>query len=206
MIRVFLADDHGMVREGVRQVIESQEDMSVVGEADSIATLFRALETTEVDILLLDLSFPEMSGLPLVRQLVEQGRTFSIIVLTMYPEDQLAAHLLRAGAAAYLCKSRSPEELIAAVRAVYTDGRYVPQPLEQDVGDGGELAPHERLSARESQVFFLLIAGKMTAEVGQILELSTPTVSNHIAVIRDKLGATSVNGILLYAHRAGLLP
>lgn len=206
MIRVFLADDHSMVREGVRRVIESQDDMTVVGESDSIAALFPALETTEIDILLLDLSFPEMSGLPLVRQLVEQGRPFSIIVLTMYPEDQLASHLLRAGAAAYLCKSRSPEELIAAVRAVHTEGRYVAEPQELASGEIMELAPHERLSARESQVFFLLIAGKMTAEVGQILELSTPTVSNHIAVIRDKLGTTSVNGILLYAHRVGLLP
>lgn len=205
MIRAYLADDHEIVRAGVRRLLETQTDFVVVGEAADGATLLRELRTTELDVLVLDLSLPDISGLPLIRTLGESGYRFPIVVLTAYPEDQLGAHLLRAGASAYLCKSRSPDELLAALRVVAAGGRYVTDTLQALDSGASETAPHERLSARESQVFFLVISGKTISEVAYTLELSISTVSNHVAGIREKLGTASVSDIVLYAHRVGLL-
>lgn len=205
MIRVLLADDHALVRAGIARLIEMQGDMEIAGEAWNAESLFEIIGRVSFDVLLLDLSFPDMSGLPLVRKLKAALPTTQIVVLTVYPEDQLGAHLLQAGASAYLCKSRSPDELLVAIRTVATGASYVTDTLQAFQGSRHDSAPHERLSARESQVFFLIIAGKTISEVSYALDLSISTVSNHVAGIREKLGTASVSDIVLYAHRVGLL-
>ncbi len=205
MIRVLLADDHAIVRQGLRTLLAGQPDLTVVGEATDGEEVLLRLADTPCDVLILDLSLPKTSGLELLRRIraLSLPAPVHILILTMYPEDQLAAHLLSQGASAYLCKSRSPAELLAALREVARGGRYVTQALE-DL-PAAPVLPHERLTPREYQAFVLLISGKTVSEVAHALDLSLPTVSNHVARIRDKLGAASTGDIILYAHRVGLL-
>jgi DNA-binding NarL/FixJ family response regulator len=208
MIRLLLADDHAIIRDGVRRVLDTHTDLEVVGEAEDGASLLAMLDAGEPDVLVLDLSLPDIGGVELVRRLREERPHLPILVLTMYPEDQLALHLFELGVRAYLSKSRSSDELVSAIRAVHAGGEYVTATLERlrgAVKDRADVQPHQRLSTREYQVFLLLIQGKTVSEISHTLELNISTVSNHVAGIREKLGCASLGEILRYAHRAGLL-
>lgn len=209
MIRVILVDDHAIVRHGVRRLLDEQADMRVVAEVDDGAAVVDTVRATECDVLVLDLSLPHRGGLDILAELRETAPRLRVVVLSMYPEDQLALHLLRAGASAYLNKQRDPAELLAAIRRVAAGGRYLTETLadlalvHRDGGGAGP--PHHTLTARERQVFFLLIEGHGISEVAAELELSASTVSNHVAAIKEKLGAGSVCEIVRYASRVGLV-
>ncbi|APR87883.1 DNA-binding response regulator, LuxR family protein [Minicystis rosea] len=207
MIRVFIADDHTIVRRGIRQVLSDAGDIEVVGEAaDGRATL-KALEAPDFDVLVLDLSLPKVNGPEVLRRQREQAPGLRVVILSMYPEEQYALRLLRDGAAAYIAKDRPVEELIAAVRAAAAGRTYVTPGaarLAETKASGG--APHEALSPREHQVFMLLFKGLAVADIAAELNLSSSTVSNHIATIKTKLGVRTVTQIVSYAHRAGLTP
>ena len=208
MIRILLADDHQIVRSGLRQLLDLQPDLTVVAEASDGEEVFELLDAHTVDVLVLDLSLPKLSGMEVVRRLQSEGRKVITVVLTLYPEDQLALHLLKAGAAAYLSKDRSPTELMTAIRQVARGRRYLTETLADLVITAGpvdEKAPHERLSAREREVFLLLTDGKTVSEISHVLDVSRSTASNHVAAIREKLGVASIGEIIRYAHRMGLL-
>ena len=209
MIRVILADDHAIVRQGVRRLIDEQGDMKVVADVDDGARVVATVRSTPCDVLVLDLSLPHRSGLDILAELHETAPRLAIVVLSMYPEDQLALHLLRSGASAYLNKQRDPTELLAAIRRVAGGGRYLTDALADlalehpEAGTGGP--PHHTLTARERQVFFLLLEGHGVSEVAAELDLSASTVSNHVAAIKEKLGAGSIAEIVRYASRVGLV-
>lgn len=209
MIRVFIADDHAIVRHGLRDLISATSDMRVVGEATDGRQLLNQAETLDCDVLILDLSLPKVGGPEVLRRLKQQRPNLPIMVLTMYPEDQYAVALLRSGASAYLCKDRPSHELIDAIRRVAQGGTYFTETIAQRFldsgGDGKNEPPHAKLTAREHQVFTLVIQGRSGAEIAAELDLTAGTVSNHLAKIKEKLGAHSVAEIVRYAYRAGLI-
>lgn len=205
MIRIFIADDHPIVRQGLRQLIERQADMQVVGEANDGHAVVNAPDRANWDVLLLDLSLPLLSGVEVVRRLRAERATMRIIVLSMYPEEQYAHRLMQEGASAYLSKSLPPQEVIRALRAVAA-GEIYKSPKRERVEAPvlGEHA-HKALSAREHQIFMRLFQGRTVTEIAAELDLSVSTVSTHVTNIKGKLNARSIGDIINYAHRFGVV-
>ena len=208
MIRVFLADDHAIVRDGLRRLLAETSDIVVAGEAGKGREVLERVGTEPWDVLILDLSFDDMGGLEVLRRLREMAPQRPVIVLSMYPEAQYAVRVLKMGAAAYLSKGRSSDELLAAIRAVAAGRRYVTAQVADALigaGTGGGGAPHERLSEREHQVFLLVAEGRAPGEIAAELNLSPSTVSSHLVKIREKLGVRTNGEMMQYAYRAGLI-
>lgn len=208
MIRVFIADDHAIVRHGLRQVIESSGDMVFVGEAADGREVLTAAETETWDVLILDLSLPRVSGLEALKRLHELRPRLAIVVLSMYAEEQYALPVMRAGAAAYLSKDRPATELLEAVRAAARGRTYVTQNVAEQMVRAPEKRdrlPHERLTAREYQIFTLIIHGRTVSEIAAELNLTAGTVSGHLQRVKVKLDAPSVAEIVSYAHRMGFV-
>ncbi len=206
MIRVLLADDHAIMRDGLQRLINDQPDMTVVGALADGRSVVPAAQDPGCDVLILDLSLPDRTGMQVLEQMSIQAPRVNVIILSMYPEDQLSLALIRQGAKAYLNKSRPPEELFAAIRRVATGKRYITDVLSDLAMESTtDLLPHQRLTSREYQVFIHLIEGLSVNEVANELSVSASTVSNHVSAIRTKLGASSVGDIVRYAARVGLV-
>lgn len=208
MIRVFIADDHAVVRHGMRLLISETPDMQVVGEAADGREVLVAAEREEWDVLLLDLSLPRVSGTEVVRRLHEKRPSLAIVVLSMYPEDQYAVRLMREGALAYISKNRPSDELLAAIRNAARGGRYITQTVAAQMLEAprrSEKLAHEALTAREYQIFILVANGGTVTEIAAELNLTLGTVSTHLHKVKEKLGARSVADIVGYAHRMGLV-
>jgi DNA-binding NarL/FixJ family response regulator len=208
MIRVFIADDHAIVRHGLRELIASCTDMCVVGEATDGRQMLNVAENVECDVIILDLSLPRVGGPEVLRRLRSLRPSLPVLVLTMYPEDQYAVALLRNGASAYLCKDRPSHELLDAIRKVAAGKTYFTETIAQrflstEKDEGAP--PHAKLTAREHQVFTLIIQGRSSSEIAAELDLTASTVSNHLAKIKEKLDAHSLADIVRYAYRAGLI-
>ena len=204
MIRIFIADDHPIVRQGLRQLIERQGDMQVVGEANDGHAVVNAEDRESWDILLLDLSLPLLSGVEVVRRLRAERATMRIVVLSMYPEEQYAPRLMQEGASAYLSKSLPPQEVIRALRAVAAGEVYTSPKRERSDIPPGENA-QKSLSAREHQIYMRLFQGRTVTEIAAELDLSVSTVSTHVTNIKGKLNARSIGDIINYAHRFGVV-
>jgi DNA-binding NarL/FixJ family response regulator len=205
MIRIFIADDHPIVRQGLRELIARQPDMQVVGEAEDGHAVVNAQDRASWDVLLLDLSLPRLSGIEVVRRLRSERPGPRIVVLSMYPEDQYAHRLLEEGASAYLSKSLPPQEVIRALRAVAAGEVYTRPGRERSEAPSPGDAPHKSLSARENQVFMRLYQGRTVTEIAAELDLSVSTVSTHVTNIKSKLKARSIGEIINYAHRIGIV-
>lgn len=208
MIRIFIADDHAIVRHGLRQLIDAQLDMRVVGEAHDGRQVLLAEGNSDWDILLLDLSLPRVNGLEVLRRLHAEHPTLRIVALSMYPEEQYAGRVLHEGAVAYISKQQPPEELLQALRKVMHGGTYVSPGLGERGRDGDAhpgIDAHEKLSAREYQIFTLILQNHTPSEIAAELNLSLSTVSNHLAHVKDKLGVRTLGEIISYGHRAGLI-
>jgi DNA-binding NarL/FixJ family response regulator len=208
VINIFIADDHAIVRCGLRQVIEQQRDMRVVGEASDGRAVLLASDRDTWDLLILDLSLPKVGGIEVLRRLRQDSPQLKIVVYSMYPEDQYGLRLIHEGAAAYISKDLDVVELMQALRAVASGGTYLSKALTEQIrlGAMNRSSPaHGNLSAREHQVFTLVIQGRTVSEIAAELNLSVSTVSNHLAKIKDKLGARTIADIVSYAHRMGLL-
>ena len=207
MIRVFLADDHTIVRSGIRNLFTTAGDITVVGEAADGRAALNALETLPCDVVVLDLSLPKIGGAEVLRRVREQRPNLPILVLSMYSEAQYGLRMLREGASGYLSKDRTEHELIAAVRQVAQGKTYLtPTVAEQAVQETDSDAPlHTKLSAREYQVFILLSHGQTVSDIAAELNLSASTVSNYVFHIKEKLHLKSSGEIIAYAHRAGLV-
>ncbi len=206
MIRLLIADDHAIVRDGLRRLLHTTPDLRVAVEVDNGADAVGAAADPSLRVAVIDLSLPHLSGLELVAALREARPDLRLVVFSMHPEDKLAAHLVRAGASAYVCKDRPLTELVAAIRAVARGERYLSASLSALVeASAASAAPHTTFSPREAQVFELLLAGRSVNEMAGMLEISASTVSNHLARVREKLGVGTNAEVLIYAHRAGLL-
>ncbi len=207
MTKLLIADDHPVVRQGLRRMVEDSPGLAVVAEASDGDELLRLAATTKADVVLLDITMPGPGFVEVIRRLRAAQPTLRVLVLSVQPEDQFALPALKAGAAGYLSKNLSPEQLVTAIHRVMGGGRYVSATLAQklaaDVADGADRPPHEHLSAREYQVLCLLGAGKSVKEVAAGMGLSVKTISTYRARILEKTRLRSNAEIIRYTieHR-----
>ena len=205
MIGVFIADDHPVVRQGIRQIVAATDDITVIDEATTGHETLQRLAEIQCDLVLLDLSLPDIDGLDLLKQLKREYPQRPILILTMHSEDQFALRALKAGASGYLTKESAPGELVGAVRKVVAGGRYISQRLAESLaahlGPDEEKPAHERLSDREYQVLRLIAAGRSTRDISTQLSLSSKTVSTYRARLLDKMGMKTSAELTAYAVR-----
>ena len=208
-IRIFIADDHPIVRQGLRRIVEADAGMAISGEAGDAATLLGALETTATDLVLLDVSMPGGPFLETLRDLRARHPSIRVLALSVHPEDQWAVRALRAGASGYLTKDHSPEQLLDAIRRVYRGGKYISptlaEQLAQHLEGGGQRAPHELLSDREFEVMRRLGNGLTVSQIASELALSAKTVSTYRARILEKMAVATNADLVRYAARYGLI-
>ena len=209
MIRVLVAEDHTIVREGIKQLIGMAKDMQVVGEAGNGEQLMDVLRQTPCDVVLLDISMPGVNGLeaiPRIRALLQPP---AVLMLSMHDEAQMAARALKVGAAGYATKDSDPALLLTAIRKVASGGRYIDPELADrmvfEVGLTDSRPPHALLSEREFSVFERLVQGEGVNEIAQHLAISSKTVSTHKARLMEKMGAHSVAELVKYALEHKLL-
>lgn len=209
MIRVAIADDHPIVREGLRRIVSEDPGIVVAGDAAGAAELFRLLATAAVDVVLLDVSMPGAPFIETLRQLRTQYASVKVLVISAYSEDQWALRALQSGASGYLTKDHSPEELVDAIRRVARGRRYVSESMADRLagmaGDAKDRAPHERLSDREFEVLRALGSGLMVKDVASQLGLSVKTVSTYRTRLLEKLGLTSRADLVRYVVSHELL-
>jgi len=203
VIRVLIADDHAVVRRGVRMVLEDTARIEVVAEAATGAEALDRARKERIDVAVLDLSMPGPGGLEVLRQLKEEHPHLPVLILTMHPEDQYAVRAFRAGASGYLTKQSIPEELIKAVETIASGRRYitpsVADALASEVHHDSTKLPHEQLSDREYQVLLLIAAGKTVGEIAEQLRLSPKTVSTYRARVLEKMQLNTSAELTHYA-------
>jgi DNA-binding NarL/FixJ family response regulator len=208
MTRVVIADDHGIVREGLRQILAAAGDLDVVGEATDGHETLAIARGTEFDVLVLDMSMPGKSGVELIKQLKSEKPKLRIVVLTMHQENQYAVRAIRAGASGYLTKDSASAQLVQAIRKVAAGGAYisaeVAEQLAHQAHGAAALAPHEALSDREFQVLRLLATGESLTDIGNRLHLSVKTISTHKSRIMEKLALANQAELIRYAIAHGL--
>jgi DNA-binding NarL/FixJ family response regulator len=206
-IRVALADDHHVVREGLRLVLASAEGIEVVGGAATQAETYDLVATARPDVLLLDLTFPEGDGLPLLRTLRSLHPTLRVLVLTMHRGSETVRQALLAGAAGYLVKGAHSGELVEAIRAVARGERYLHSSVTGAIVDDSIrwLQGDSRMSIREREILSLIAAGHSPAEVGRMLGISVFTVRRHVANLSAKLGLRGTAALVRYAVQNDLV-
>ena len=209
MIKILIADDHPVVRKGLKEIIEEIPDMVVSSEANNGQEALEKVRKNDFDIVVLDISMPGISGLDILKQLKSEKPELSILVLSMYPEEQYAVRVLRAGASGYLTKESAPEELIAAIRKASKGGKYISSSLAEklafDLETDAERQLHETLSDREYQVMRMIASGKTAKEIGEKLFLSVKTISTYRARILEKMEMKSNAELIHYALKHGLV-
>ena len=203
MIRVVIADDHPVVRAGLRQIVAGQPDMQVAGESADGDGVLAVLAGTPADVLLLDLAMPGAPFPGLLKHVLARYPTLRVLVMSMHPEDQFAGRALRDGAAGYLTKERTPQDLVEAIRKVTRGGTYVSPALAEQLAASLDTrrpaVAHEALSDREYEVLRLIGAGRTVGEIAAQLHLSPKTVSTYRTRILQKLSLRSSAELIRYA-------
>ena len=207
MIRVLLADDHQIVRDGLRRILGAHPEFEVAGEAASGDDALALVRAHDFDLAVLDMSMPGLSGLDLVKRLKAEKPRLKILVLSMHGEQQYAARALKAGASGYLGKDSAAEQLVGALRKIAAGGVHVSEAaaaglIHAGAGDG---PPHGRLSDREFEVFRLLAGGASPTEIARRLHVSVKTVSTHKTRVLEKLGLSGTAELVRYALEHKLL-
>ena len=209
MIRVFIVDDHPIVRSGIRRIAEEDRGITVTGEAASGDAALVALQQAVADVILLDVSMPGPPFTETLRRLREEHPSVRVLVLSAHPEDQWAVRALRGGASGYLTKDHSPGQLLEAIRRVHRGGKYVSPTLAErlaaQLGQNFLGAPHEQLSDREFDVLRGLGAGRTVKEIAEALGLSPKTVSTYRTRLMEKLQFSSNADLVRYSAEHGLI-
>ena len=209
MIKILIADDHAIVREGLKQIVAETSNMFVAGEAASGHQVLELVRESEWDVVLLDIAMPGRGGMDTLKELKIERPELPVLVLSMYPEEQYAVRALKAGAAGYLTKESAPDELISAIRKVSRGGKYVSASLAEKLAShlAMDIARpvHEILSDREYQVMLLIASGMTVKEVADKLSLSVKTISTNRTRIMNKTGMKSNAEIIHYAIKQGLV-
>ncbi len=206
--RVFVADDHALFREGVKSLLAEESDLVVAGESGSAKETLDRIRNDAFDILLLDISLPDGSGIDLLHQIRPHKPDLPILILSMHPEEQYAVSLLRAGASGYLTKDAVPQQVVQAIRTLLQGRKYISPAVAHILADdiGSDRRPaHEQLSEREFQVFCKLAAGRSVGTIAEELFLSNKTVSTYRARILEKMNAKSNADLTYYAIKNGLI-
>jgi len=209
VIRVLLADDHAMVRSGLKEILADTGDITVSGEATNGHEVLAQVRAHEYDVAVLDMTMPGRSGIELIKQVKEARPKLRVLVLTMHKEEQYAVRALRAGASGYLTKESAADQLVAAIRRIAAGGAYVsPETAERlalDAGRASDVPPHTLLSDREFQVFQMIAKGAAVGEIAKQLSLSVKTVSTHKTRIMEKMGLANQSELIRYALENKLL-
>jgi len=198
MIRVLLADDHEIVRDGLKRILAATTDVRVAGEAASGDEALALVRTHDYDVALLDMSMPGLSGIDLIKRVRIEKPKLRILVLSMHGEQQYAARALKAGASGYLTKDSAAEKLLGALRKVAAGGVHVSDAAAASLVATAR-APHQELTDREFEVLRLLAGGRSPTEIAAQLHLSVKTVSTHKAHVQDKLGLAGTADLVRYA-------
>lgn len=205
MIKVLIADDHTLVREGLRHILRTASGFDVVGEASDGITTIALVRATPADVLVLDLSMPGRNGVELIRQIKDEKPELRILVLTMHAEQQYAVRAFKAGASGYLTKESASDELVGAVSKVAAGGVYVSltmaERFAQSLNEPADTLPHQRLSDREFDVFRRIAAGETITEIAHELCVSTKTVSTYKTRILEKMQMPHEAALVRYAMR-----
>ncbi|HCA80891.1 MAG TPA: DNA-binding response regulator [Bacteroidetes bacterium] len=191
MIRIFIADDHVLIREGFKKLLREEKDMGVVGEAQTAAEILDQIVQSECDILVLDLGLPDRPGLEVLREVKRMLPHLCVLILSMFPEDRFALRALKAGADGYLSKDSAANELARAIRRIASGKKYISENLSQDllekVRSEIPVMMHEALSDREFQILQMIASGKTISAIASQLNLSVSTVNTHRAHILEKM-------------------
>ena len=209
MIRILVADDHTIVREGVKQLLSEENDFVVAGEAANGLEVLKLLRDQSFDVLLMDMSMPGRNGIELIKQVKGEKPKLAILVLSMHKEKQYAVRALKAGAQGYLTKESAPAQLVSAIRKVAGGGVFisdgVAERLALELGGNHDEAPHTQLSDREYQIFTMIVVGSPIGGIADELSLSVKTVSTHKTRILQKMRMTSSAELIHYAIRNKLI-
>ena len=191
MIKILIADDHAVVRRGLKQIVSEQPDMTVDGEAENPRQVLDLVRKQEWDVLVLDINMPGRGGLDVLKQVKHEIPKLPVLVLSVHSEEQYGIRVLKAGAAGYLTKESAPDELIRAIRKVYRGGKYVSESLAEtlvsELGTETDRPRHESLSDREYQVMLMIASGKTVGEIAAALSLSVKTISTYRARVLEKM-------------------
>ncbi|OPY15474.1 MAG: Response regulator UvrY [Syntrophus sp. PtaU1.Bin005] len=203
MIRILVADDHTIVREGLKQIVGEVDDMTVADEAGNGQEALSKIREGDYDVVLLDISMPGQSGLEVLKDIRAEKPKLPVLILSMHSEEQYAVRALRAGASGYLTKASAPDELIGAIRKVSRGRKYVTASLAEklalELGADTSKPPHEMLSDREYQVMLMLAAGKSVTEIADELCLSVKTISTYRSRVLEKMNMKKNAELTLYA-------
>lgn len=209
MIKILVADDHPVVRRGLREMLAEEPDMAVLGEARNGQETLELARAMEWGVVLLDITMPGRSGLEVLKELKQERPKLPVLVLSMHPEEQFAVRVLRAGGAGYLTKETAPAELARAIRKVVAGGKYVSPSLAErlafELDPQPERAPHEGLSDREYQVLRLIASGKTVSQIAAQLSLSVKTISTYRGRILEKMRMKTNAELTHYAVRNRLV-
>ena len=211
MISVILVDDHVIIRDGLRGLLESESDIEVVGEADNGRQAVKIALEKKPDIVIMDVAMPEMNGIEATRQIKEENPKIEVITLSMHSERQIVVGSFRAGASGYLLKDSTSNELVEAIRTVYRGRKYMSQKISDivlqeisDVKKDSEGISIDRLTNRESEILQLIAEGNSIKRIAEVLFISPKTVESHRANIMEKLDIHNLPELTKYAIRAGL--
>ena len=210
MINILIADDHSVVRRGIKQILSEESDMQVLGEAANADEIFEQLYLKEWDILILDITMPGKSGLDALIEINQRKPELKVLILSMHPEEEIALRALKTGASGYLNKDSVPDELVKAIRKIHTGGRYISSSLAETIltmmdKDSSGTQPHEDLSEREFQVFCLIASGRTLTQIADELSLSIKTISTYRSRIIEKMGLKTNVDITHYAIKHKLV-
>jgi two-component system invasion response regulator UvrY len=209
MIKILIADDHAIVRKGLKQILSETSDMVVAAEAADGRQCLELAGKNDLDLVLLDIAMPGRGGMDILKELKHEKPKLPILMLSMYPEEQYAVRALKAGASGYLTKESAPKELIAAIRKVSQGGKYVSSSLAEKLAvymeTDFEKPVHETLSDREYQVMLMIASGKTVKQIADKLSLSVKTISTYRARILNKTGLKNNAKITYYAIKNALV-
>jgi len=208
-IRILIADDHAIVRHGLRQILSDLADITVAGEATSGVQALQLARQGGWDIVLLDISMPDRNGIDILKQLKKEFPKLPVLMLSMHPEEHYAIRALKAGASGYLTKQSAPELLVTAIRQVACGKKYVSPSLAEElanvISDDSDLAPHEKLSDREYQTLCMIASGKTLTQIAEELKLSVKTVSVYRARLLEKMKLKNNAELTHYGLKQGLV-
>lgn len=209
MIKIVIADDHDIVRAGLKQIIADEEDMEVAGEANSGEKLIELIKKNDYDVVLLDLKMSGMNGIEVMKHIKAIKPSVPVIVLSMHAEDQYAVRTIKAGASGYITKETAGDNLVSAVKRVVAGGKYISptlaETLAESVAGGGSELPHENLTDREFQVLCMIASGKTVSEIGSELFLSVKTISTYRQRILEKMNMKNNSELTHYVIKNNIL-
>ena len=207
-IRVLIADDHAIVRQGLRQILSDTPDLTVAGEAENGVQAVQMVRAGEWDVVLMDVSMPDRNGIDALKLIKKEFPRLPVLILSMYPEEQYAIRALKAGAAGYLTKQSAPDLLVTAIRQVASGKKYVSPSLAEElanaIGEDTERPAHEKLSDRDYQTLCMIASGKTPTEIAEALNLSVKTVSVYRARLLEKMHLRNNAELTHYGLKHGL--